>query len=54
MQQNFETEPLCNMTFDGSCGKTRSGAGIWLYNPTTNQAQGYSYKLNFLCTNTIA
>jgi len=41
------------MTFDGSCGKTGVGVGVWLYNSKTNQAKGYSYKLNFLCTNNI-
>ena len=42
------------MTFEGSCGKIGSRAGFWLYNPITNQAQGYSYKLKFMCTNNIA
>lgn len=43
MQQNPQIEPLWNMNFDCSCGKMGLGAGIWLYNPITNQAQGYSY-----------
>ena len=42
------------MSFDGSCGKTGTRAGVWLYNSKTNQAKGNSYKLNFLCTNNIA
>jgi len=54
MQQNSETEPLWNMAFNGSCGKTRSGVRMWLYNLTTNQAQSYYYKIIFLCTNNIA
>lgn len=41
------------MAFYGSCGKTRAGAGVWLYNSKTNQAEVHSYKLNFLCTNNI-
>lgn len=54
MQQNTDTEPLWNMTYDGSCGKTGSGVGIWLYNQKTNQAEGYTYKINFMCTKNIA
>ena len=38
------------MSFDGSCGKAGSGAGVWIHN--TNE--GYSYKLYFQCTNNIA
>ena len=38
------------MNFDGSCNKTSAGVGVWIQN--TNQ--GYSYKLDFRCTNNIA
>ena len=38
------------MSFDGSCGKDGSGAGVWIHN--TNK--GNSYKLDFQCTNNIA
>ena len=37
------------MSFDGSCGKAGSGAGVWIHK--TNQ--GHSYKLDFQCTNNI-
>ena len=38
------------MSFYGSCGKSGSGAGVWIHN--TNE--GHSYKLNIQCTNNIA
>ena len=38
------------MSFDGSCGKAGSGAGIWIHN--TNEF--HSYKPYFQCTNNIA
>jgi len=34
-------------------GKTGAGARAWLYNSKTNQVEGQSYKLNFLCKNNI-
>ena len=42
------------MSFDGSCGKTSSRAGIWVHNTENNHAEGHSYKLNFQCANNIA
>ena len=27
-----ELETICNMSFDGSCGKAGSGAGVWIHN----------------------
>ena len=37
------------MSFDGSCGKFGSRAGVWIHN--TNK--GHSYKIDFQCTNNI-
>ena len=37
------------MSFDGSCGKSGSGAGVWIYN--TNE--DHPYKLDYQCTNNI-
>ena len=42
------------MSFDGSCSKTSSGAGIWVHNTEKNHEESHSYKLNFQCTNNIA
>ena len=42
------------MSFDDSCGKTGSGASVWVHNTEYNHAKGHSYKLNFQCTNNIA
>ena len=51
-QQEHENEAdiLWTIKFDGSCNKTSAGVGVWIQN--TNQ--GYSYKLDFQCTNNIA
>ena len=49
-EDEYEIKTLWNMSFDGSCGKTGSGAGVWIHN--TNK--GHSYKLDFQCTNNIA
>ena len=51
-QHNGESklETLWNMSFYGSCGKSGSGAGVWIHN--TNE--GHSYKLDFQCTQNIA
>ena len=38
------------MSFDGSCGKAGSGDGVQIHNAN----KGYSYKLDFQCTNNIA
>ena len=38
------------MSFDGSCGKAGSGAGVCIHNAN----EGQSYKLYFPCTNNIA
>ena len=45
-----EIGTLWHMSFDGSYGKARSGAGVWIHN--TNE--GHSYRLDFQCTNNIA
>ena len=45
-----QTETLWELSFDGSCSKTSSRAGVWIHN--TNQ--GHSYKLDFQCTSNIA
>ena len=37
----YEKEALWSISFDGSCGKTGSGADIWIHN--TNE--GYSFRL---------
>ena len=37
------------MNFNGSCNKTSAGVGIWIHSIN----QGYSYKLDFPCTNNI-
>jgi len=42
------------MSFDGSCRKVGSRAGVWVSNYGDNYVQGHSYKLNFNCTNNIA
>ena len=42
------------MSFDGSCGKTGSGSGVWVHNTENNHAEGHSIKLRFQCTNNIA
>lgn len=42
------------MSFDGSCSKNGSGAGIWVHNIQSNHAEGHSYKIHFQCTNNIA
>lgn len=47
-------KPIWSMSFDGSCGKNRSGVGVWVHNTNNNHTEGHSYKLNFQCTNNIA
>jgi len=51
---NTPPEPLWNMSFDGSCRKDGSGAGIWVVNTRSNHVECHSYRLNFQCTNNIA
>ena len=53
VQHKSESEPFWNMSFDGSCGKAGSGAGVWVRNFENNHAKGHSYKLNLQCTNKI-
>ena len=46
----YEKGTLWSVSFDGSFGKTGSGADIWIHN--TNE--GHSFILEFQCTNNIA
>ena len=46
----YKEETLWSINFDGSCGKTGSGAGIWIH----NTKEGHSFRLEFQCTNNIA
>ena len=53
VQHKSEPEPFWNMSFDGSCGKDGSRAGVWVCNTESNYAEGNYYKLKFQCTNNI-
>ena len=50
LNDKHEVEIIWNISFDGSCRKTNSGASVWIHN--TNE--GHSYGLEFQCPNNIA
>lgn len=42
------------MDFEGVVSKDGAGVGVWVLNSKTGIEKGYSYKINFHCTNNVA
>ena len=49
-----KSEPLWEMSFDGSCTRRTARAGVWLHNTESDYAESHACNLHFKCTNNIA
>ena len=49
----IESEPLWEMSFDGSCTERIVEAGVWLRNTESDYTEIHAYNLRFKCTNNI-